>query len=75
MPKMRGTNYPKNLRRLHLYEIILSEPISKMHLTPKGFVAIRFKMLTYYVYAPLLNRIDASPLNVIYNFLDGLQSP
>jgi len=25
-------------------------------------------MLTYYVYAPLLNRIDALPLNVIYNF-------
>ena len=39
-----------------------------MHLTSNGCVAIRFKMLTYYVYAPLLNRIDALPLNVIYNF-------
>jgi hypothetical protein len=29
-----------------------------MHLTSNGCVAIRFKMLTYYVYAPLLNRID-----------------
>jgi hypothetical protein len=32
-----------------------------------GRVAIRFKMLTYCVYAPLLNRIDALPLNAIYN--------
>ena len=39
-----------------------------MHLTLNGCVAIRSKMLTYYVYAPLLNRIDALPLNVIYNF-------
>ena len=39
-----------------------------MRLTPKGCVAIRFKMLTYCVYAPLLNRIDALPLDVIHNF-------
>jgi hypothetical protein len=39
-----------------------------MHLTLNGCVAIRFKMLTYSVYAPRLNRIDALPLNVIYNF-------
>ena len=31
-------------------------------------IAIRFKMLTYSVYALLLNRIDALPLNVIYYF-------
>ena len=29
-----------------------------MHLTPNGCVAIRFIMLTYWVYAPLLNLID-----------------
>ncbi len=39
-----------------------------MHLAFNGCVAIRFKMLTYFVYAPLLNRIDALPLNVIYYF-------
>ena len=39
-----------------------------MHLTSNGCVAIRFKMLTYCVYAPLLNLIGAIPLNVIYNF-------
>ena len=39
-----------------------------MHLTPKGCVAIRFKMLTYFVYAPLLNRIGAVPLNASYYF-------
>jgi len=39
-----------------------------MHLTPNGIVAIRFKMLTYFVYAPLLNQIDTSPLNVSYDF-------
>ena len=39
-----------------------------MHLTPKGCVAIRFKMHTYCVYAPLLNRIDGLPLGVIYYF-------
>jgi hypothetical protein len=42
-----------------------------MHLTLNGYVAIQFKMLTYSVYAPLLNRIDALPLNMIYYFLDG----
>jgi hypothetical protein len=42
--------------------------VLKMHLTPNGCVAIRFKMLTYSVYAPLLNRIDALPLSVIYIF-------
>jgi hypothetical protein len=39
-----------------------------MHLTSNGCVAIRFKMLTYCVYAALLNLIDALPLNVTYNF-------
>jgi hypothetical protein len=39
-----------------------------MHITLKGRVAIRFKMLTYCVYAPLLNRIGALPLSVIYYF-------
>jgi len=42
--------------------------VTKMHLTPNGCVAIQFKMLTYCVYAPLLNRIDALPLNVICYF-------
>ena len=42
-----------------------------MHLAPNGCVAIRFKMLTYFVYAPLLNRIDALPLSVSYYFGDG----
>jgi hypothetical protein len=28
-------------------------------------------MLTYFVYAPLLNRIDALPLSVSYYFGDG----
>jgi len=42
--------------------------VLKMHLTLNGCVAIRFKMLTYFVYAPLLNRIDALPLNVTYIF-------
>ena len=44
------------------------EAISKMHLALNGFVAIRFKMLTYYIYAPLSNRIGALPLSVIYYF-------
>jgi hypothetical protein len=39
-----------------------------MHLTLNGLVAIRFKILTYSVYAPLLNRIDALPLSVSYYF-------
>jgi hypothetical protein len=39
-----------------------------MHLSLNGCVAIRFKMLTYCVYALRLNRIDALPLNVIYYF-------
>jgi len=39
-----------------------------MHLTLNGCVASRFKMLTYYVYAPLLKRIGALPLNVSYYF-------
>ena len=39
-----------------------------MHLTLIGRVAIQFKILTYSVYAPLLNRIDALPLNVIHYF-------
>jgi len=42
--------------------------VLKMHLTLNGCVAIRFKMLTYSVYAPLLSRIDALPLNVTYIF-------
>jgi len=39
-----------------------------MHFTSNGCVAIRFKMLTYCVYAALLNLIDALPLKVTYNF-------
>jgi hypothetical protein len=39
-----------------------------MHFTANGCVAIQFKMLTYCVYAPLLNRIDALPLAVNYYF-------
>jgi hypothetical protein len=42
--------------------------VSILYLAPNGSVPIRFKMLTYFVYAPLLNRIDALPLNAIYNF-------
>jgi len=44
------------------------EAVLKMHLTPNGCVAICVKMLTYCVYAPLLNQIDALPLSVIYYF-------
>jgi hypothetical protein len=44
------------------------EAVSKLHLALNGCVAIRLEMLTYYVYAPLLNRIDAFPLSEIYNF-------
>jgi len=44
------------------------EAFSKMHLTSNGCVAIQFKLLTYCVYAALLNLIDALPLNAIYNF-------
>ena len=46
-----------------------------MHLTPNGCVAIRFKMLTYYMLAPLLNLIDALPLNAIYNFETASSAP
>ena len=35
--------------------------VLKPYLMSDGCVAIRFKMLTYFVYAPLLNRIDALP--------------
>ena len=42
--------------------------VLKPHLASNGCVAIRFKMLTYFVYAPLLNRIDALPLNTIWGF-------
>ena len=45
-----------------------AEVVSKLHLRLDSCVAIRFKMLTNCVYAPLLNRIDALPLNAIYNF-------
>ena len=31
-----------------------------------GCVAIWYKMLTYFVYAPLLNQIGALPLNISY---------
>ncbi len=44
------------------------EAVAKLHLASKGCVAIWFKILTYLKYAPLLNRIDALPLNAIYNF-------
>jgi hypothetical protein len=37
---------------------------------PNSCVAIRFKMLTYSVYAPLLNRIDA----LLSNMLKGLEA-
>ena len=40
----------------------------KMHFPSNDCVAIQFKMLTYYVYAPLLNCIDALPLNGNYYF-------
>jgi len=53
---------------LSIVAFLILEGILKMHLTSNGRVAIRFKMLTYCVYAPLLNRIDALPLNVIYYF-------
>jgi hypothetical protein len=36
------------------------------HLLLEDCVAIRSKMLTYFVYAPLLNRIDALPSNKIW---------
>jgi hypothetical protein len=36
---------------------------------PECIYEKRYKMLTYCVYAPLLNRIGALPLSVIYYFL------
>ncbi len=42
-----------------------------MHLTSNGCVAIWFAMLTYEMYAPLTNKIDALPLNIIYYFGDS----
>jgi hypothetical protein len=35
---------------------------------PDGCVAIHFEMLTYLKYAPLSNRIDALPSNMIWGF-------
>jgi hypothetical protein len=46
----------------------MAEVVSKSHLVSDGCVAIRLKMLTYSVYAPLLNRIDALPSNTIWGF-------
>ena len=44
-------------------------PVSPDRLAKRlGCVAIWFKILTYLKYAPLSNRIDALPLNAIYNF-------
>ena len=48
-----------------------NKAVLKMYLTLNGYVAIRFKMLTYFVYALLLNQIDALPLNAIYYFKDS----
>ncbi len=48
-----------------------SERISKMHLTPKGFVKNRFEILKYYrvcSYTRISNRFCAAPLDVIYYF-------
>jgi hypothetical protein len=42
--------------------------VAKPRLVPKYCVAIRFRMLTYYVYAPLLNRIDALSLGTRRGF-------
>jgi len=42
-----------------------SEMVSKSRLTLDGCVASRSKMLTYFVYAPLLNRLDALLSSVI----------
>ena len=41
---------------------------SKPHLVSDGCVPIRFKMLTYFVYAPLFNRIDTLPSKTIWDF-------
>ena len=35
---------------------------------PEGCGSVRFIMLTYFVYAPLLNRIDALPSNIRWGF-------
>jgi len=42
-----------------------SEMVSKSHLTLDGCVASRSKMLTYFVYAALLNQIGALPSDKI----------
>jgi hypothetical protein len=41
--------------------------VSKPHLMLDSCVAIRCKMLTYYVYAPLLNRIGALLSSLIWS--------
>ena len=41
------------------------ERVSKLHLILVSVVAIRIKMLTYFVYAPLLIRLDASLTSII----------
>jgi hypothetical protein len=60
--------FPSSAGSVPLRHKINLEAVSKMHLTSNGCVAIRFKMLTYCVYAALLNLIDALPLKVTYNF-------
>ena len=46
-------------RRYTYQEVCTCKTDLKCHLTPDNFVAFRRKMLTYFVYAPLLHRNDA----------------
>jgi hypothetical protein len=39
-----------------------------MHLTPKGFVVNRFKILEYYRVCSAFESVYVAPLNVIYYF-------
>ena len=47
------------------------EAISKMHLTLKGFVANRFKILEYLRVCSVFESVCVAPLNLIYYFLDS----
>jgi len=48
-----------------MHPLQIEEAVSKLHLMLVSVVAIRIKMLTYYVYAPLLIRLEASLTGMI----------
>jgi hypothetical protein len=53
---------------LTLNGCVVTQSLIRINFITLRCITIRFKMLTYYVYAPLLNRIAALPLNVSYYF-------